>query len=140
MKILVTGDRDYKDKGTIKAVLALFATDKPEVLHGACRGADMLADEAAKELGLKVDGFPADWTRLGHAAGPVRNLAMLDQLEADTKDIVLAFHDHLEKSKGTAHCVNEAKLRGIKVILFSGAIPHNPFKHACKWKIERFNF
>jgi hypothetical protein len=87
------------------------------VIHGAAsrkprgveRSADMLADRAARELGFTVEPHPADWKRHGKAAGPIRNLAMLD-----TKpDLVLAFQR--DGSRGTQHTIDEARKRGIPV-------------------------
>ena len=112
MIVLVTGARDYKDRAKIRARLALLPKDAL-VIHGACHlgGADILADEEAKALGLRVRPFPADWRKHGRAAGPIRNRAMLDA----TPDLVLAFHPDLARSRGTADCVAEACRRGIPV-------------------------
>lgn len=83
----------------------------PVVVHGAARGADSLSGEVAEELGCTVEVYPADWLKYGKAAGPIRNKQMLDT----GPDVVLAFHDDLENSKGTRHCVTEAEKRGLEV-------------------------
>lgn len=57
---------------------------------------------------IRVPALRKVW---GNAAGMVRNNVMLDL----RPDIVLAFHDDLARSRGTAHCVREAQLRGIPV-------------------------
>ena len=54
MRVLVTGDRNYDDGGVVRTVLAkLRDEDGLElVVQGEARGADLLAREAALELGL----------------------------------------------------------------------------------------
>jgi hypothetical protein len=47
------------------------------LLHGDARGADQSIDRAARQLGWAVQAVPADWPRLGRAAGPIRNRQLL---------------------------------------------------------------
>lgn len=88
-----------------------------EILHGACRGADLLAARMAlamNETGEKafiVRPFQANWRKYGKAAGPIRNRKMLDE----KPDLVIAFHADLSRSRGTKDCVEEALRRGLKV-------------------------
>ena len=59
----------------------------------------------------------ADWGRYGRAAGPMRNGQMLDALVSgpvapadDAHDrLVIAFHDSLSESRGTADMVGKAR-------------------------------
>lgn len=83
-------------------------------MHGGAKGADSLAGLVARQLGFKVEVYPANWKKYGRAAGPVRNNQMLDT----DPDVVLAFHPNLKESKGTAHCVREARKRSIEVKLY----------------------
>jgi hypothetical protein len=86
------------------------------IVHGAARGADTIAGETARILGMPVEAYPADWNKHGRSAGPIRNRKMLD-----TKpDLVIAFHEDIESSKGTKDCVNEALRRGIQVEVITG--------------------
>ena len=78
----------------------------PVIISGAARGADTLGARYARERGVPVLEFPADWVRLGKRAGMVRNLQMLDSADA-----VVAFWDG--QSRGTAHMINETKKRGL---------------------------
>lgn len=56
--------------------------------------------------------FPADWSRHGKAAGPIRNQQMLDE---GKPDIVVAITDKpLEESRGTADMVRRAQAAGIR--------------------------
>ena len=85
------------------------------VVHGDCRGADKMAGHVAKELGLKVEAYPADWSQ-GRKAGPMRNKAMLQRiLEGDGPRKVIAFHRDIANSKGTADMVKRAKAAGVTV-------------------------
>lgn len=112
-RVLVCGDRKWTDGLRIYNILtALKAEIGPfTLIEGGARGADILAWEAANDLHLHYETFDADWKGLGRKAGPIRNRRMLD-----TKpDLVLAFHDNLERSLGTRDCVTEARRRGIEV-------------------------
>lgn len=125
-KLLICGDRNWTDKAYIKRALeniqgvkgyGLLTTGKKVdilIINGGCRGADVLAMECAIEMGIPVQTVQAEWEKHGKRAGPIRNIKMLD-LEPN---VVWAFHDHLEKSKGTAHTLAEAKRRGIPTEVF----------------------
>jgi len=128
MNILVTGDRSWADYGMIYSRLADYQRAQPDeyptgyikVIHGAARGADRLAGYAAKSLAMSLVEYPAEWVRLGRAAGPIRNQLMLDKEDVN---VVLAFHDDIASSKGTADMISRAKKKGIKVYLFSHEHP-----------------
>ena len=107
MKILVCGDRLWTDKELIRKVLKEYPVDT--IFEGEAPGADTLARIVAGELGITVDPYPALWRLYGNAAGPIRNRKMLDQ----KPDLVLAFHDNIKVSKGTADTIREARRRGI---------------------------
>lgn len=75
-----------------------------------------MASTVAKSLGFKnIIPFPAEWEKYGKSAGPIRNRQMLDE----NPDLVIAFHDDIESSKGTKDCIKEAEKRGIEVQLIS---------------------
>lgn len=115
MKILICGDRYWRDKEAIAESLSLLADSNTVVIHGGAQGADSLGGEAAKEFGLEVIVVPAEWDRYGKAAGPIRNRKMLDM----EPDVVLAFHSDLKKSKGTKDCVKEAEKRDIMTFVIA---------------------
>lgn len=82
------------------------------IVHGACpRGADAIADALAKQWGVAVESYPADWST-GRAAGFIRNKHMVD-LGAD---VLLAFIK--DNSKGATHTVNLAKAAEIPTRIF----------------------
>lgn len=114
MRLLICGDRNWVDKDLIKATIAKEAPTV--VIHGDCRGADKLAGQAAHELGIEVIAFPADWKKLGRAAGPLRNKQMLVQGRPDK---VIAFHDDISQSKGTLNMLNQVANYSIPSVLIT---------------------
>lgn len=116
MKVLVTGSRDwpYAERDVIK--VALLKAGATIVIHGDCRGADTQAAVIAKELGLTVRPYPAQWKLFGKAAGAVRNQQMLDEEHRPEEpiDLVLAFP--MPTSVGTHDMIARAKAAGIPVI------------------------
>jgi len=117
-KVLVCGDRNWSDREAICACLRTLQDRGYDiVIEGEARGADRIARDVAKELGFDILKFPADWSRYGRSAGPIRNRQMLDQ----RPDLVLAFHEDIAHSKGTADTVREAQKRGIEVVVKDGS-------------------
>ncbi len=112
MKVLVCGARDWSDRGVIERELKIFPKGTT-VIHGACRGADNLAGEVARSLSFAVRPYPAEWAKLGGAAGPARNRKMLEECP----DLVLAFHPDITRSRGTKGMVRLATLCGFRVKL-----------------------
>ena len=47
--------------------------DVKEIVTGGARGADVLAEKYAKENGMALRLFPAEWDRYGRKAGYIRN-------------------------------------------------------------------
>lgn len=112
--VLVCGSRHWQDYYAIKGELEKLPK-RTLIIHGNCRGADKLADKAAKKLHLKVKRFPANWIEHGNAAGPVRNTEMINE----RPDKVLAFHEDLPNSTGTKDTVEKARKAGIEVEIFT---------------------
>lgn len=108
MRILVTGSRTWTDEQIVRETLfkayKLGYDSVPTIVHGACRGADSIAGEVAKDLGWNVEEFPAQWDLFGKMAGPRRNQEMIDT----NPDLVIVFHGDLFHSKGTLDMVKRA--------------------------------
>lgn len=114
-KVVISGDRNW-DNAELEFKIEWLFLQMPRntlIIHGACKGVDMTADRVAKRLGFLVLSKPPDWKTYGRAAGPIRNREMLDI----GPNVVYAFHQHLESSKGTKDMVNQAKSRNIPVYL-----------------------
>jgi len=122
-RILICGDRNWNNIKVIQQVLSEFLSEKPIdcVIEGECRGADTLGWLAASKMGIKVLKFPAKWEDHGKAAGPIRNQRMLDE---GKPTIVLAFHNNIEQSKGTADMVQRARKVNIPVQIYTEAALH----------------
>jgi len=131
--ILVTGARDWRDARRLAEVLdqaAAQAEGGVRLLVGDAPGADAHARAWAEARGgVPVKVFQARWAQMAaqgrprQAAGPQRNRAMLDRLDqAEGERLVVAFHDDFDhRSKGTRHCVGEARQRGYPVALVTSA-------------------
>lgn len=106
MKIIVAGGRNFTDYGKLKAMLNhLFVTlDKRdiEIVSGTAEGADQLGEWYAKENGMPVKPFPANWTEFGDKAGAKRNKEM-----AQYADACICFWDG--SSHGTRNMIEIAK-------------------------------
>lgn len=82
------------------------------LIHGAQRGADLLAEKVARALGWNVQPFPADWTKYRNRAGPIRNRRMLVE---GKPELVIAFHTDPFLGKGTRDMVHAAEAAGVPV-------------------------
>jgi hypothetical protein len=117
LKVLMCGDRA---SGTIfDETIRMELSNLPKysvVIHGGCKGVDVYAGRLAKELGLTVIVYEAEWDKYGKGAGPVRNKLMLTE---ESPDIVFAFHPDITYSKGTANMMMQARENGVEVWLHS---------------------
>lgn len=117
-RILCCGDREWTDEGRVIAYFnSILLTPKDTVIHGGCRGADTLAGNIACDcFGLEehhIVQFPADWSK-GKVGGPLRNAQMLREGKPTE---VVAFHDNIQNSRGTADMINQAKAINLPITL-----------------------
>jgi len=122
--VVVTGGRSFpeEDGDRIRQDLrTLSALGLERVAHGWAAGADRIARLWAEDFlgSAGTRGYPADWRRDGRAAGPRRNVRML---EAERPDLVLAYP--IRDSRGTWNCVTEALARGITVAVWAPWMTH----------------
>ena len=106
-RIVVAGCRDYENYEQAKAFIenCIKEIRKENTLvfmSGKCRGADALGEKYAKENGFDIEYYPAQWEKLGRAAGPIRNQKM-----AEVCDFVICFWDG--ESRGTRSMIGYAK-------------------------------
>lgn len=116
MKILITGDRNWDDIERVVEELSPYPAGTI-LIHGACRGADVICAAVAESLGFVVRGYPADWAKYPRAAGPIRNQQMLDveNKPEEPIDLCLAFHNDIASSRGTADMVKRMQKAGFTV-------------------------
>jgi hypothetical protein len=84
------------------------------IIHGACKGADIMAERAAKFLEFDIKSYPVsheEWRREGKRAGINRNEFMLNDAKPQ---LILAFHEDLKNSVGTADMIKRAKINKIE--------------------------
>ena len=113
-KILVTGDREWSDIPRVVEELKGFRPGTI-LVHGACRGADIICAAVAEALRFEVRAYPADWEKHRKAAGPIRNQQMLDTENKPDEpiDLVLAFHNNIQDSRGTADMLDRVTKVGL---------------------------
>ena len=127
-KVAVIGSRNFNDYEKVKSVLeqALYYSHFEAIVSGGARGADSLGARFAKERGLDLIEFQADWDNLNvypckiktnkkgkqynSLAGFIRNQKIIDCC-----DWVVAFWDGI--SPGTKDSIEKAKNAGKLVYL-----------------------
>jgi len=117
MKLAITGSRNFDNiefmMESLSSVMEKLgeANKILEVWAGGAKGADALAVEAARRLGLPFHEIKADWAIYGRAAGPMRNKALVEEC-----DVLVAFP--IGESKGTRGCIQLGRKAGRKVFVF----------------------
>ena len=112
MKVIVAGGRGFKNYRFLSKSLKeeLDPDEDNEIISGTAKGGDKLGERFAKQYGIRLKLFPADWDKHGKRAGYLRNVEM-----ADYGDMLIAFWDGI--SKGTEHMINIAVEKGLIVII-----------------------
>lgn len=114
MKVIVAGGRNFNDYALMKERLDHYFQnlnkDELVIISGKASGADSLGERYAKENGIKIEGYPANWKRYGNAAGPIRNKQMIVEGKADA---LVAFWDNT--SRGTGGMIKLAEEHGLHV-------------------------
>lgn len=130
--LIVCGSR-YADPETWKpiikrAFLRYIRGNDTLVIHGDARGIDRTAGDVGRDMAFSVFIYPAQWDTYGKAAGIIRNQEMLDALKSYERHgyeiKVLAFHENIEKSRGTRDMINRAQRAGVKTIIVEGMDDH----------------
>lgn len=105
-RLLICGGRTFNDR---PAILHRVRRLNPEIIiHGDAPGADTMAGSVARQLGIPLIVFPANWEGEGRAAGPNRNQRMIVE---GRPDYVLAAPGGV----GTADMIQRAESAGIRV-------------------------
>lgn len=116
-RVIVAGGRNYEADERFARLLGNFIGSSDVLISGmASRGADREAVFWARNLGILVEEYPADWQRHSLAAGPIRNREMAQQA-----DVLVAFWDG--KSKGTRNMIDEALRAGLETHVFRYGSP-----------------
>ena len=110
MRVLFTGSRHWDNTAPVAAIINSLPAHAV-VVHGAARGLDTMVGRLAADKGLVVEAHPADWSRHGRSAGPIRNRHMAS-LGAD-----ICFAFPMAGSKGTKHMIAHARSLHIPVFI-----------------------
>lgn len=120
LRIIIAGSRNFNDYELLKreVINIVKSSNKPKqfikIISGKAKGADTLGERFAKEFGLEIKEFPADWNRLGKRAGYIRNTEMAKFAMGDENyGVLIAFWDG--KSKGTKHMIDLAEKYGLEI-------------------------
>ncbi len=113
-RVVVGGSRTFQDYSFLSHALdrclsRIMKEYQIIILSGHCRGTDALAERYAKERGLSLEIYPADWS-LGRKAGPLRNQKMID-----LADYVVAFPGG---GPGTKSLIRLAEKKGLPMRIY----------------------
>ena len=112
MRLLICGGRDFADWAFFATTMLDTISEFPEIsmiVHGDADGADTMAYDWAKQVGIQQVRIPANWVGEGKSAGPKRNALMLELINPD---LVLAFPT--PKSRGTYDMTRRSDKAGIE--------------------------
>jgi len=106
MRLIIAGYREFHDYPLLRKKVSHLTKGHTiaTILSGKCRGADTLGERFAKEFGIPVEDHPAEWTKHGKAAGPIRNWEMVENA---THAIVF---DH-PLARGSKDLIKQAKVK-----------------------------
>lgn len=109
MRVIIAGSRDLKDHyHLVEQAVIDSGFDVTTVISGGAPGIDSHGEEWALNRGIKFIVIPAQWSRLGNRAGPIRNTWMAEEGEA-----LIALPRG--KSFGTRDMISKAWAKGLKV-------------------------
>jgi hypothetical protein len=110
IRVLVCGGRN-NNRAEVRRSLEAYHQENPAlktVIHGGGGNTDLAAHEWAKEKGLEIERYNAEWDKYGVAAGPIRNGQMLI---VGKPDLVIAYAG----GRGTADMKRRAVAANVPV-------------------------
>lgn len=138
MRIIVTGSRDWTDRGRIADRLFDLPVTST-IVHGAARGVDRIADGEAQKLGLLVEPHRAQWHVHGELRGlvpcscpPEKSVCKLAGFRRNEEmaflgaDLCIAFWDG--RSKGTLDMMERCARFQIPVEVQHKDFPNRPYR------------
>jgi len=113
-KVIICGGRNAAEQSCGEVLEEFISRLRSDcvVIHGGCKGIDTIAGKYAKQRGLTVIVFPAEWNKYGRSAGMIRNEEMLEQ----SPDFVVGFHPELSQSKGTKNMIDISNKKGVRTM------------------------
>lgn len=119
MRTIIAGSRTIDSWGLVWLAVEScpWRSEITSVVCGMAQGVDLHGKSWAEHYGLPVDPYPVsreEWRRYGKAAGYRRNVRM-----AENADALIAIYDG--KSRGTAHMIDIAEDRGLRVWIYDAS-------------------
>ena len=115
-KVLVCGGVVFNNEALLAETLdAILEKENTVIVSGGAKGADTLAEKYAADNGIEIKVFPAEWSKYGRSAGPIRNKKMLDFISGSGNPLVVAFWDG--KSRGTKNTIGTARKMKIATLI-----------------------
>ena len=108
MRTIIAGSRGITDYAEVCRAVRDSGIHITTVVSGGARGVDRLGERYAREHGIPLEVYRADWERDGKTAGYLRNDVM-----AYVSDALIALWDG--QSRGTKHMVDISKRKGLCV-------------------------
>ena len=117
-RVIVCGTRTFRDYDFLCSVLDKYITDpaNTEIVSGRAVGPDLMGEQYARDHGIKIQMFPANWNKDGRSAGHIRNKRMLDYA-MEGEPFVIAFWDG--ESRGTLNMINLASTYHVKNVIIN---------------------
>lgn len=119
MQLIIAGSRTISDPAVLLDALDRFGIETAmvsEVISGCePNGADRLGEDWAREHGIPVKEFPADWKKLGLRAGIIRN-GYMARYACVKNGMLLCLWDG--KSRGTKNMIDEARSCMVPTMIF----------------------
>lgn len=116
MRTIIAGSRGLTDYALVEKAVCASGFEISVVLSGAARGVDRSGELWAARNHIALERYPADWSS-GLDAGKLRNVVMVSKAEA-----LVAVWDG--SSPGTAHCIEQARARGLRVYVWRVSDAH----------------
>jgi hypothetical protein len=102
MRAIVAGAVAWTDADAIRAALARLPADAV-IVHGDCAGADAIAGQVARELGLAVERWVKNADDVARHGKRLAWKGLNERMLASGAVLILAFHPAIETSQGTGH-------------------------------------
>lgn len=124
MKTIIAGSRTITNINVLQTALEHYRNPITEIVSGGAKGADYIGETFARDFGIPLKKFPANWNKFGRSAGHIRNKEMAQYAEA-----CIVLWDGA--SKGSASMIKLAKEHGLSLLVYNLAT-----KEIDKWPMS----
>jgi hypothetical protein len=109
-RVIIAGSRTTPEnnKELLEQISQILPKENLTIVSGTARGGDRLGENWAKENGVEIRQFPAEWNKHGKSAGMIRNKEMAEY----ATELLLIWDG---ESRGSANMKKEAEKRKLKI-------------------------